>query len=82
MCTYNFIIIVVEGMLATHTAPYLLRHRGETFHKAFLELGEVRSIIPDSVRMLALTATATKATRIAVCRTLGMIRPAACVGSA
>ncbi len=47
-----------------------------------MELGEVRSIIPDSVRMMALTATATKATRIAVCRTLGMIRTAACVGSA
>lgn len=35
----------------------------------------VRSLLPDSVRIMALTATATKQTRKAVCRSLGMVAP-------
>ena len=37
---------------------------------AFTQLGEVRSLLPDGVHMMALTATATKDTQIAVCKKL------------
>ena len=50
-------------------------YRGETFREEFLHLAEVRSLIPENVRMMALTATATKSTRQAVCRIVVMIRP-------
>ena len=50
-------------------------HRGETFRREFSKIGEVRSIIPDRVNVMALTATATKATRKHVCRRLGMSAP-------
>ena len=53
----------------------IFNHRGDTFRKAFSELGEVRSLIPKHVNMLALTATATKQTRKAVCRILGLKAP-------
>ena len=49
--------------------------RGETFRKAFSLIGEVRSLLPDTVRIMALTATATTATRTAVCKLLGMVHP-------
>ena len=38
-------------------------------------LGEVRSLLPQHVNILALTATATKEVRIKVGNTLGMVRP-------
>ena len=50
---------------------------GETFRTEFANLGEVRSLIPDNVRLMALPATATKTTRNDVCRKLGMIEPVA-----
>jgi ATP-dependent DNA helicase RecQ len=49
--------------------------RGENFRKEFANLGEVRSLIPETVRIMALTATATKQSRRDICRTLGMIKP-------
>lgn len=39
-------------------------------------MGEERSLIPESVRMMALTATATVHTRKSVCKTLGMVKSA------
>ena len=38
-------------------------------------LGEIRSLLPPSVRVMALTATATNAVRCSVTRTLGMDKP-------
>ena len=38
-------------------------NRGETFRNEFLSIGEARSLVPDNVRMMALTATATQTTR-------------------
>ena len=55
--------------------PACILCRGETFRHEFTHLGEVRSLVPEHVRMMALTATATKATRTSVCRTLGMKSP-------
>lgn len=49
--------------------------RGTDFRQEFANLGEVRSLVPETVHIMALTATATKASRQAICRTLGMIRP-------
>ena len=54
---------------------FFLLYRGETFRAAFSQLGEVRSLIPETVNVMALTATATRDTHMAVCRTLGMVCP-------
>ena len=52
-------------------------NRGETFQKEFLSIGEAiaRSLVPDDVRMMALTVTAARTTRQQVCRRLGMVKP-------
>ena len=52
-----------------------LTFRGETFRTAFSQVGEVCSLIPETVCVMALTATATVETRKAVCRKLGMVNP-------
>ena len=44
--------------------------RRETFWEAFSEIGTVQSLIPEHVRMMALTATANKATIKFVCQKL------------
>ena len=49
--------------------------RGESFRKEFANLGDVRSLIPETVRIMALTATATKSTRRDVTKILGMVHP-------
>ena len=46
--------------------------RGENFRKHYSHLGELRSIIPEAVHAMALTATATKATRHKIIKTLCM----------
>ena len=52
---------------------YIIRLcRGETFRKVILRTGEIRSLIPRDVRMVALTATATSKLRAQVALTLGM----------
>ena len=52
-----------------------LYYRGDEFRKAFAKIGEVRSILPSNVNVMALTATATKPTREYVCGKLGMSSP-------
>ena len=49
--------------------------RGDGFRREFSHLGEIRSIIPDTVKVMALTATATKSTRVSVVKTLNMQKP-------
>ena len=49
--------------------------RGVFFRKEFSRLGEVRSLIPPHVHMIALTATATVSTQDKVITTLGMVDP-------
>ena len=46
--------------------------RGETFRKDFARIGELRSIIPDGVNIMALTATASNSLRNGIMKTLGM----------
>ena len=47
--------------------------RGGTFRGVFDHLGELRSLIPSRVNLMALTATATKTLRHQVCVVLGMV---------
>ena len=48
---------------------------GETFRSVLLKIGELRSLVPSSVHMLALTATATRPIREEVIKVLGMKSP-------
>ena len=50
-------------------------HRGDTFRKAFFEIGTLRSLIPNSVNVMALTATATNQTIGVVSSHLAMDNP-------
>ena len=62
-------------LFCTHryVCSLFLLYRGDTFRKAFSELGEVRSSLSRQVKLMALTATATKVTRRSVERSLGMV---------
>ena len=54
---------------------FKLVFRGETFRGALLRIGEIRSILPESVKIMALTATATKEARNTIIRILGLRNP-------
>ena len=49
--------------------------RGNAFHTEFSKVGEIKSILPKQVNVMALTATATNSTRREICITLGMVKP-------
>ena len=55
----------------------LVKHvlRGDTFRKKFSRLRELGSLVSQSVRVIALTATATAAPRVAVIRSLELHNP-------
>ena len=42
---------------------FYLYFRGDCFRREFSRLGELRSVIPENVNVMALTATATVSTR-------------------
>ena len=46
--------------------------RGDTFRREFSNIGNVRSLLPPSTHVMALTATATFTSRKSIYRTLGM----------
>ena len=50
-------------------------HRGDSFHFSLLHVGELRSLLPDAVFMMGLTATATSSLRRKVSLLLGMRNP-------
>ena len=52
-------------------------YRDESFHHEFSHLGEMQSIIPDDVKMMALTATATMKTKASIIKLLDMQKPVA-----
>ena len=54
----------------------MLLCRGETFRKTLLRIGEVRSILPPNINILALTATATHSLRSMVSTMIGLYDPA------
>ncbi len=49
--------------------------RGESFRTEFSHLGEIRSIVPEEINVMALTATATLSTRKFIIRNLSMTNP-------
>ena len=53
-----------------------LGFRGDKFCRSFASLGQLRSLIPESTNVLALTATATKLTFEIVADRLGLMNPA------
>lgn len=53
----------------------LVYYRGSSFRPEFSRLGEIRSIIPENVNVMALTATATKTTRTSIIKILDMQTP-------
>ena len=59
-----------------YTVAVIHTFRGECFRREFGKLGEIRSLIPQHVNLLALTATATVSTRSKIIRILGMKDPA------
>ena len=50
---------------------FISYHRGDEFRKEFSQIGELRSVLPKQVKIMAITATATKLCD-AVVKTLGM----------
>ena len=54
---------------------YPLIHRGRTFRKEIAELKVMRSITPPGVNMMALSASASKATHTHIINMLGMEKP-------
>ena len=50
----------------------LFQYRGETFRPLLLRIGEIRSILPREVNVMALTATATHQLHLEVSRIIGM----------
>ena len=52
---------------------YLLSlFRGESFRHALTRIGEIRSLVPEGVNLLAMTATASTALRVDIAKMLGM----------
>ena len=49
--------------------------RGDTFRSILLRVGEIRSLLPKSVTVLAMTATATKTLRTKVSEVIGLVDP-------
>lgn len=68
-------VYIMHTQVCTCTSPSFAHYRGETFCKEFFNIVEVWSLVPKDVHMMALTATATKATCQQVCRHLGMVCP-------
>jgi len=52
-----------------------ITYRGETFRYSLKRLGEIRSVLPEEVKCLALTATATKALHFKVSELVGLVKP-------
>ena len=70
-------MVSVSMTLHTYTCTILLLlHRGDSFRSEFLRIGEIRSILPPDVHMMALTATASSTLHISIIKTLGMYNTA------
>ena len=68
----------VKTWLVFHECCYncmIILHRGDDFRIAYAHLGDLRSLIPSTVNVMCLTATATIDTYQAVCQRLSLINP-------
>ena len=62
--------LLIENELCSHS-NYII-YRGDTFRKVYRRIGEIRSLVPPSVGVMALTATATESTRKDILKRLSM----------
>ena len=69
MVTHTHIML---NNLHALTLKQILPCRGDKFRREFSRIGELRSIIPSNVNLMALTATASNSLRRQVMKTLGM----------
>ena len=72
MHDYAIMITIKNSVDYSHVQLIYFFNRGQEFRKEFSRLGEVRSILPKGVNIMALTATATGANRRSIMETLGM----------
>jgi len=70
---YIYIKITFITILKSNMFPTV--YRGESYRPVLRRVGEVRSLIPLHVHIMALTATATKTDRTDICKVLGMRNP-------
>ena len=59
----------------THYWFYVINCRGDSFRREFSRLGELRSIVPEHVHVMVLTAMATVSTRKEIIKSLDMQDP-------
>ena len=64
-----------NGMMLPLSCHVTIFIRETTFRHVLARVGEVRSLIPSSVHVMALTATATSSDRIAVTQMIGLQNP-------
>ena len=64
----------IHSSQSRYCCAILFTGRGESFRTEFSKIGEVRSLINEEVRVIALTATATKSSRKKIRETLGMAK--------
>ena len=62
-------------LCSMYVIKLLLYYGSDEFRTEFYHRGEVRSLVPPQVNVVALTATAAKSLRTRVCCTLGMKDP-------
>ena len=61
--------------VAVESSKYLCFFRGDRFRRAFSAIGQLRSLLPESIHVMALTATATMQTLEIVSERLGLFDP-------
>lgn len=71
---YGYMVMVTKHN-SVLIAWYSCNFRGDFFRREFSMLGEVRSLIPPEVHIMALTATASVKTRDRIIKMLGMDNP-------
>ena len=71
-CVKKWLVINISILLPSCV---VFLFRGTSFRKEFSKLGEVHALLHPNVRIMALTATASKSTRKDICRLLGMHNP-------
>lgn len=72
---FNILSIYLSCMIIDKKLMLFSKFRGDDFRKEYSRLGDVRSILPPKVNVMALTATATKKLREEICTTLKMKNP-------